>query len=122
MGLDKELLTIEFRYIDEPMSEDFSGYKKKTITVGIFDTLEEAIIEGNKVLEVLGKTFEVREEDKFKLKCLFGSPNRLATNTCYPTKGVQYFANITPLKFDDLGDTIAETFRALERYKSYKIQ
>jgi hypothetical protein len=118
----KELLTIEFRYHDKPRSEHYSGYANKTITVGIFDTLEEAIDEGNKALDILSKSFEVREDDKFKLKhlYLFGCPKRLVTNTCYPTKGIQYFAQITELKFDDLNETVNETFKALERYKEHK--
>lgn len=118
--MTKELLTIEFRYCDIPKSEDFSGYTNKTITIGIYDTLEEAIQEGNKILTVLSKKFEVRSNDKFKLKYLFGFPKRLVTNTSYPTNGIRYFANITKLKFDDLGDTIEEVFKASERYKEYK--
>ena len=117
--MKKELLTIEFRYHDKPKYGSDSEYKSKTITIGIYDTLEEAIVEGNKVLVVLSKTFEVRVDDKFKLNHLFGSPQRLVTNTCYSTNGVQYFANIRELKFDDLGETVNETFKAFERYKEY---
>ena len=115
--MKKELLTIEFRYHDKPISDDFSGCATKTITLGVFDTLEEAITEGNKALDVLCQTFEVRE--KFKLIHLFGHPNRLVTNTCYRTNGIEYFAKITPLKFDDLSETISETFTAFERYKDH---
>jgi hypothetical protein len=79
--MKKELLTIEFRYHDRPMGECDSVYKTKRITLGVFDTLKEAIDEGNKALEVLSKTFEVRHDDKFKIKGLFGLPNRLVTNT-----------------------------------------
>ena len=118
--MTKELLTIEFRYNDKPISENCCEYKKKTITIGLFDTLEEAIDGGNKVLNVLSETFEVRADDKFKLKYLFGSPLRLVTNCSYPTNGIQYFAKITPLKFDDLDETIQETFKASERYKKHK--
>lgn len=35
-------------------------------------------------------------------------------------KGVAYFARITPLKFDDLSETIAETFKAYDRYRQYR--
>ena len=118
--MTKELLTIEFRYHDKPKNEAFSGHTDKTITIGIFDTLEEAIAEGNKCMDVIAKTFEVRSDDKFMLKYLFGNPNRLATNCCYPTKGIQYFAKITQLKYDDLQETIDETFKAFERYKEFK--
>lgn len=118
--MTKELVTIEFRYHDKPKDDWDSVYKTKKITIGIFDTLEEAINEGNKVLNILSKTFEVRADDKFMLKFLFGSPNRLVTNTCYPTNGIQYFAKITQLKFDDLNETVIETFKAFDRYKEHK--
>lgn len=117
---NKELLTIEFRYLDRPEGEWDSGHPRKTITIGIFDTLEEAVKEGNEALKVLSEHFEIRANDCFKVHGLFGNPNRLVTNCCYPTKGISYFAKITPLKFDDLSDTIKETFDAYERYKSYK--
>ena len=57
---------------------------------------------------------------RFKVRALFGTPNRLVTNFCYTTKGIAYFAKITPLKFDDLSETIAETFKAYDRYRQYR--
>lgn len=105
----KELVTIELRYTDN--SSDEPNYKSRTITVGVFDTLEEAIEEGNKAIESMADKFEVREDDKFKKNFLWGSPKRLVTNTCYPTNGVQYFAKIERLSFDDLGNAIEEAFR-----------
>lgn len=118
--MTKELLTIEFRYHDSPTGEFDGGYRTKRITIGVFDTLEEAILEGNKAIAVLSNTFQVRADDKFKLHGLFGHPHRLVTNCCYPTKGIQYFAKITALKFDDLSETVAETFNAFERYKAHE--
>lgn len=118
--MTKELLIIEFRYHDKPKGDWDSGYKTKTITIGIFDTLEEAIVEGNKAISILAKKFDVRPDDKFMPKFLFGNPKLLVTNTCYSTNGIQYFAKIEKLKFDDLNDTISETFNAFERYKEYK--
>lgn len=120
ISMQKELLTIEFRYHDRPEDVTNSVCRNKTITIGIFDTLEEAIEKGNKALEILSKHFQVRPDDKFQLHYLFGSPCRLVTNCCYSTNGIEYFAKITPLKFDDLSNTIKETFDAYERYKLSK--
>ena len=118
----KELLTIEFRYHDRPKFEGDGETRQKTITIGIFDTLEEAVKEGNKALEVLSKHFQVRPNDKFQEKCTwnFGYPLRTVSNCCYSTRGIQYFAKITPLKFDDLSATIKETFEAADRCKAYR--
>ena len=57
MGGDKELLTIEFRYHDELGWEHDDGGRTKTITIGIYDTLEEAVNEGNEALKVLSEHF-----------------------------------------------------------------
>lgn len=116
----KELLQIEFRYYDKPISEDYSGCKTKTITIGVFDTLEQAVNEGNKAIEALSKSFEVRPTDRFKIKGLFGLPDRLVTNSCYPTKGIQYFAKITKIEFTPIEEALTEIFEASNRYNKYK--
>ena len=118
--ITKELLTIEFRYHDRPKFEGDGECRTKTITIGIFDTLEEAVREGNKTIESLSKHFQVRPDDKFKVHGLFGNPDRLVTNCCYSTRGIQYFAKITSLKFDDLSSTIQETFEAADRCRAYR--
>ncbi|NDV83002.1 hypothetical protein [Bacteroides sp. 51] len=120
INTQKELLTIEFRYHGQPEDVTNSVCRNKTITIGIFETLEEAIEKGNKALEILSKHFQVRSDDKFQLHYLFGNPCRLVTNCCYPTNGIQYFAKITPLRFDDLSNTIKETFDEYGRYKLSK--
>ena len=121
--MQKELLTVEFRYHDRPDSCGFGEHPIKKITIGVFDTLKEAVEKGNEVLKTLSeKGFEIRSDDRFKVKGLFGLPERLVSNCCYPTKGIQYFAKITPLKFDDLDSMIQETFDAYERYKFYKTE
>lgn len=118
--MKKELLKIELRYQDEPNGEHDSETRSKTITIGIYDTLEEAVEEGNKTMKVLSEYFDVRVEDRFAVRGLFGRPDRLVSNCCYTTKGVVYFANITTLNFDDISEAITEAFKARDRYKRYK--
>lgn len=120
--MQKELLKIEFRYHDRPIGSCPATSCSETITIGIFDTLEEAVKVGNETLKVLSENFQVRADDRFKVKGLFGTPDRLVTNCCYPTKGIAYFAKITPLKFKDLSETITETFKAADRYRQYKLE
>lgn len=113
--MKKELLTVEFRYNDKPKYCTECRYVSKTVTIGIFDSLEEAVKVGNDTLRELSKSFEVRDNDVFKIQGLFGFPDRLITNTCYPTKGVQYFAHIESLDFCDLPTTITEAFNSSDR-------
>lgn len=116
----KQLVTVELRYEDEPVNEDVGGYKTCTITVGIYDTLDEAIEQGNKVIKLLSKYFEVRSDDYFVKNALFGAPRTLVSNCCYRTQQIAYFAKIIPLHFDDLEEAIKEAFAARERYKRYE--
>lgn len=116
----KRLVTIELRYEDRPVNEDVGGYTTRTITIGIYDTLDEAIEQGNKAIELLSKYFEVRSDDYFVKNALFGMPRTLVSNFCYRTQQIAYFAKITPLHFDDLEAAIKEAFAARERYKKYQ--
>lgn len=117
--MSKELLRIEFRYSNIPDSIG-STYRNKFITIGIYDTLEEAVKIGNKLLtEVLSKYFQVRKNDRFSVNGFLGSPERLVSNCCYPTKGVTYFAKITKLDFDNLEDTINNIFDSADKYIEY---
>ncbi|PXV62348.1 hypothetical protein CLV62_12036 [Dysgonomonas alginatilytica] len=119
--MKKELLTIEFRYNDKPKNPDFSGYTTKTITIGIFDTLDEAIKAGNEAVKELAKSFEVRQDDKFQLIYLDGYPNRLVSNCCYSGQKATFYAKIKTLDFCDLPSTVSDILEANERYKSYKL-
>ena len=91
--MQKELLEIEFRYHDRPIGSCPATSCSKTIAIGIFDTLEEAVKAGNETLKVLSEHFQVRSDDRFKVRGLFGTPDRLVTNCCYTTKGIAYFAD-----------------------------
>lgn len=116
----KRLVTIELRYEDRPVNEDVGGYTTRTITIGIYDTLDEAIEQGNKAIELLSKYFEVRSDDYFVKNALFGMPRTLVSNCCYRTQQITYFAKITPLHFNDLEAAVKEAFAARERYKKYQ--
>jgi len=110
----KQLLTIEFRYHSTLPSGWTSGHQSKTVAQ-VFDTLEEAIEEGNKYLDVLALHFEVRSDDRFSIDGFLGRPKLLVSNTCYSTRGVEYFAKITTLELarvEDLDAVIEGIFKA----------
>lgn len=56
--MQKELLTIEFRYNDRPSGICPATSCKKIITIGIFDSLEEAVRAGNETLKTLSSIFK----------------------------------------------------------------
>lgn len=118
--MTKELLTVEFRYCDAPQGAHDCEHKYKTITIGVYDTLEEAVKKGNEVVQELSQYFEVRSDDKFSLNGgIIGSPKRLVSNCCYRTNNVSYFAKITQLDFADMMAAMRKAFEANARYKKY---
>lgn len=117
-----EKLEIEFRYTDSNKNRDDYIIRNRFVTIGLFDTIEEAVIKGNEALKLLSdKGFEVRVTDRFKVKGLFGNPNRLVSNTVYNDK-VTYFAKITNLSTNNINDIIEEAFKGCTRYNEYKIK
>jgi len=128
--MTKELVTIEFRYRDIPKGDWDSSCKSKTITIGVFDTLDEAIVEGNKVLDVLESKFDIHtfpdgrkaNKDRFgKNNGCFGSANRLVTDLAYLRTPFSFFVKIEKLTYADVGEIIAEVLDAGKRYKEHKL-
>ena len=124
--MTKELLTIEFRYRDIPKGDYDSEHKSKTITIGVFDTLEEAIAEGNKAMEVFEDYFKLNTawntKDRFsKNGGCFGYPKRLITPLAYLQTPFDFYAKITTLTYGDVDQTILEVLEANKRYKEYKL-
>ena len=54
--MKKHLVTIEFRYCDEPNSHG-NTYKTKVVTIGVYDTFADAAKHGNDLLETLESKF-----------------------------------------------------------------
>lgn len=123
--MEKHLVTIEFRYSDAPNSgQDFTS-RNKTITLGVFDTFDEAAIEGNKAMEIFEKHFKLNpywnRKDRFsKNGGCFGYPNRLITPLGYLQTSFDFYANITTLKYEDVEKTILDVVEATKRYQKYK--
>ena len=116
--MKKELLRGELRDSAAPGENSYECLPK-TITSGIYDTIGEAVYRGNELLKLLSKHFEVRSGDKFAVRGLFGLPDRLVSNNCYPTKGVANLAKITEMHYVDVESVILEAFETTERYRQY---
>lgn len=125
--MTKELLQIEFRYLDAPKGEYDSEHKTKTITIGVFDTFVEACEAGNNLMKQMESKFplhvfpdgrEARKERFSRTGGAFGTPLRLITNLAYLKTPFEFYAKITPLHFDDIDATINHMSNALNNYKN----
>ncbi len=127
--MDKYLVKIEFRYSDAPKSESRGTSNSKTITIGVYDSFDEAIEKGNKTLERLESKFDIHtfpdgrkaKKERFsKNGGCFGTANTLVTNLAYLKTPFEFYAKITTLKHLNLDEVIPDLIEAKKRYISFK--
>jgi hypothetical protein len=126
---EKYLVTIEFRYSDAPKHEDNYTSRNKTVTIGVYDTFEDACANGNNLLETLEGKFELHsfpkgnkaQRERFsKNGGCFGEKKILITNLAYLKTPFEFYAKIDTLKYNDITDSIEEVVNAAKRYQIYK--
>lgn len=126
--MEKYLVRIEFRYSDAPETEDGYHSKNKMVTIGVYDTFEEACKNGNNLLEVLESKFELHQypdgskasKERFsKNGGLFGGKNTLVTNLAYLKTPFEFYVQIETLKYDPIDEVIKEVVSASKRYRNY---
>lgn len=124
--MKKYLLTIEFRYGDVPRDgEELIQYIRKTITIGVFNTRDEANLMGNSALEVFEGRFKLNpnynKKERFSNNggC-FGNSKDLVTNLAYLQVPFDFYAKITELKYCDINTAISDAIDAGNRLKSFK--
>lgn len=124
--MTKHLVTIEFRYNDVPKYDRDSGYTTKNVTVGVYDTIEEAIIEGNKKMEIFEKHFKLNihhnKKERFSKTGFLGTPNTLISDIGYLFTPFSFFAKISKLHYLDVEETILEVLQATKKYKEFKLK
>lgn len=122
--MEKFLVTIEFRYRDAP-----ELYPEKVITIGVYDTFDDACNNGNFLMQTLESKYPLHKfpngtEAKKERFSKYGAPFRtkltLITDTAYLKTPFVFSAKITTLKFDDVEKTIDEIEAAVKRFKEHK--
>ena len=115
--MEKFLVTMEYTYRDVPDWSD-TTYREKIDTVGVFDSIEEAIEEGNKVLIELEKHFELNPN--YNRKYRLSKNNRLISNLPYLVTPFTFFLKLKKLQYNNCKDSIREVLQCVENYKKYK--
>lgn len=125
----KHLVKIEFRYHDAPETEDGYTSKNKMVTIGVYDTFEEACKNGNNLLEVLESKFPLHvfpngskaSKERFsKNGGSFGSKKDLVTNLAYLKTPFEFYVKIETLEYSPIDEVIENVVRASKRYINYK--
>lgn len=127
--MEKYLVRIEFRYSDASETEDGYSSKNKMVTIGVYDTFEEACQNGNNLLEVLESKFELHQypdgskasKERFsKNGGCFGSKKALVTNLAYLKTPFDFYVKIDTLEYIPIDEVIENVVRASKRYINYK--
>lgn len=128
--MEKYLVRIEFRYSEAPETEDGSTFKNKMVTIGIYDTFEDACQNGNNLLEVLESKFELHQfpdgrrvsKKRFSEDGCFGSKHTLVTHLAYLKTPFEFYAKIETLKYNPIDEVIDNIVGASKRYRNYKLR
>ena len=106
--MEKYLVSVEFRYTGKPDQFNDNFYTK-TLTLGVFESFDEAIENGNKFLEKLELSFIcIGNKSRFgKNNGPFRSKTTLVTDMGYLKTPFDFFAKITTLHFADQSDFVA---------------
>lgn len=115
----KYLVTFEYRYHFLNGEGEERYHNNDIITVGIYDTVDIAILEGNKALDLLPDELFVK--DRFSKNYLFGTPRTLVANLSSRC-GVQFFAKISTLKFEDVVEKTDNILKLAKEYRLNKSQ
>ena len=127
--MEKYLARIEFRYSDAPKTEDEYTWKNKKITIGVYDTFEEACKNGNNLLKVLEGKFELHQypdgtkasKERFsKNGGYLGSKKTLISNLAYLKTPFEFYAKIETLEYSPIDEVIEDVVSASKRYINYK--
>ena len=114
--MERYLVQIEFRYFDEP--------KNKIVTIGVYDTFEDACENGNNLLEFLESKFELHKfpdgtkasKERFsKNGGCFGGKKTLVTNLAYLKTPFEFYAEIETLKYNPIDEVIDEVIDESKR-------
>lgn len=127
--MKKYLVRIEFRYSDAPKTEDGYISKNKKVTIGVYDTFEDACKNGNNLLEVLESKFELHQfpdgtkasKKRFsKSGGSFGGKKILVSSLAYLKTPFEFYAKIETLEYSPIEEVIENIVGASKRYRNYK--
>lgn len=116
------LVDIEFRYSDKPRGDnDYPDHVSKTITIGIYDSYDEAVKVANNMLEnELESRFPLNKA--WNRKERFGERfnTNLISDMAYLTTPFSFFAHIKKLEFSSVSNVIDEVLVSESRYKEWR--
>lgn len=125
----KYLLTLEFRFRSVNKDRTSTNHNSKTITIGVFDSFEDACNEGNKNLEIMESRFSLHKfpkgnyapKERFsKNGGAFNNRKNLITNLAYLKTPFEFYFKITDLNYQNIDSLIDDTLSSINEYKEWR--
>jgi len=125
----KYLVTVEFRFTSVNKDKTDKNYNNKTITIGVFDSFDDACKEGNKNLEIMESRFSLHKfpqghfapKERFsKNGGCFNSRKTLITNLAYLKTPFEFYFKITDLNYQNIESFIDDTLSSVNEYREWR--
>ena len=121
------LVTFEFRYHIVPTYEPYERESEtKKVTIGVYDSFEEACEKGNnhliylESLYKLNPNWNVKERFSKRGGC-FGSPKTLISNLAYLQTPFTFYGKIITLDMSPFTDVLSSVINKTNRYQQFKL-
>lgn len=122
---------IEFRYVDAPKTEGDCTSRETEITIGVYDSYDDACMAGNEFLENMENIFPLHKfpngtySSRYRFSKNggpFGGKCSLVTDLAYLQTPFSFYAKIHTLKYESIDKTISNVIESIKRYREYKLQ
>lgn len=128
--MKKYLVTIKFIYSGVAKSDYDCTSKTKRITIGIYDSFDDACIHGNDVLKTLESKFKLHKfpdgttasRDRLgKRLYSFGGRKSLVTDSAYLKTPFNFYLKIDTLNYGSITDTIDDVLDSVKEFRSINV-
>ena len=121
MKSEKFLVSIEFRFGRIPETKYECDETSRRITVGIYDTMDKALEQGNKALDLIKEKLGVEPNFCDKLRENYYS-YPLVVFYRHMGSPFDLYVSVKTLKFDDIGSVVDDVIKACEEFRIWDEQ
>lgn len=122
--MPRHIATVEFRYHKKPRSGTFADYVSKKITLGIYDSRDDAIRDVNKLLPLFEERFPLNPN--YRIKRRFSQDSFRFGRTAIQDSSdwirtpFDLYIVIDPLCEDSLADTLDTAIADVKEYQQWR--
>ena len=120
--MNNYIVKFEFRYSDVNKDKTDISHKNDEITLGIYEDKETAFTEGNKILEEIYNTYNIKKRNFLEIKYLKTYNSYLSSDLV--TIWLDYchiYCQVKQLHYKNILEKMTEVISAKERVRKFKL-